>query len=87
MIIDDFLIATYLILNINLGFIEFKSYFLNLQNTRLLLEIHLVGDRLHSDRAIGCTLAGAVVVIVRPGDRLHSDCGCGGVACLWWCGC
>jgi hypothetical protein len=82
MIIADFLIATYLILNSNLVFIEFKSYFLNLQTTRLMLGIHLVGDRLHSDRAIGCTLAGAVVVIIRKGDRLHSDGGCGGVACL-----
>jgi hypothetical protein len=61
MIIADFLIATYLILNSNFVFIEFKSYFFKIQTTRLLLGINLVGDRMNSG---GC--------LFTRGDRMNS---------------
>jgi hypothetical protein len=53
MIKFDFLIATYLFPNSNHEFIDFKSYFLNLQTTRLMFGIIRRGDRLHSGGCCG----------------------------------
>jgi hypothetical protein len=77
MILPYFLIATYLIFNSNLEFIDFKSYFLNLQTIRLQLGT--------SPRAIGCTPAGRSDDQGRWDDQGGRWCrgGCGCVCRVW----